>query len=267
MKILNVKVTDVVTVLNKENIGSGNVETVQCLIELPQSFDGLTTIASFKKDGKVYDRAVINNECKVPQEVLKEPGYVFFGVYGYESTEDDLILRVSPIVSGFSVGEGSYMGVGENTITPIEPSEYERYIQAMDQIKKEAQKIIDDFTAEDVVFLDGDTFQEKYEEGEIGGVYLGTEEPKEGFYNVWVDPDEPYDMNELIERYNKNAEEREAEINQIAEGVKDMATAIQFATFEVNEKMELVINTAEKLKNTKFVLNEETGELEVKIDE
>lgn len=45
-----------------------------------------------------------------------------------------------------------------------------------------------------------------------------------------------------------------------------MATAIQFANFEIDENMNLIINTAEKLKNTNFILDEETGELEVEIN-
>lgn len=65
--------------------------------------------------------------------------------------------------------------------------------------------------------------------------------------------------------YNDLVKEKEAELNNIADGVEDMATAIQFANFEVTDNMELVINTAEKLKNTNFYINEETGNLEVEI--
>lgn len=69
----------------------------------------------------------------------------------------------------------------------------------------------------------------------------------------------------LNENYKNLAEEKTAELNEIADGVKDMATAIQFATFEIDENMNLCINTADKLKNTSFSLNEETGEMEVEI--
>ena len=66
--------------------------------------------------------------------------------------------------------------------------------------------------------------------------------------------------------FNSNAQEKTDILNEIADGVKDFATAIQFATFEVNiSDMNLYINTADKLKNTAFSLNEETGELEVEI--
>lgn len=65
--------------------------------------------------------------------------------------------------------------------------------------------------------------------------------------------------------FNDNAERKKEEINIIADGVKDMATAIQFATFEVDNNMDLIINTAEKLANTSFDFNSNTGELEVEI--
>lgn len=85
--------------------------------------------------------------------------------------------------------------------------------------------------------------------------------------NKITDMTEDYNENakKKVEEYNDNAEEKEAELNTIADGVKDMATAIQFANFEITDNMELVINTAEKLKNTNFYLNEETGNLEVEI--
>lgn len=69
-----------------------------------------------------------------------------------------------------------------------------------------------------------------------------------------------------LNEFNDNADNRKDELNEIAEGVKDFATAIQFATFEIDTNdMNLYINTADKLKNTVFSLNEETGELEVEI--
>lgn len=64
--------------------------------------------------------------------------------------------------------------------------------------------------------------------------------------------------------FNNNADDRVEELNNIAEEIEDMATAIQFATFEVDNDMNLVINQAEKLVNTNFSINE-GGELEVEI--
>ena len=73
-------------------------------------------------------------------------------------------------------------------------------------------------------------------------------------------------IKDLSESYNALAEEKEAELNNIAEGVKDMATAIKFANFKINKQnMHLQIITAKKLGNTSFTLNKKTGRLGVRI--
>lgn len=45
----------------------------------------------------------------------------------------------------------------------------EQIITDITKIKDDAQAIVDDFTAEDVVFTDGQTFQQKYEAGDLDG--------------------------------------------------------------------------------------------------
>lgn len=45
----------------------------------------------------------------------------------------------------------------------------DQILQNMTKIKNDAQAIVDNFTAEDVVFTDGQTFQQKYEAGDLDG--------------------------------------------------------------------------------------------------
>lgn len=78
-------------------------------------------------------------------------------------------------------------------------------------------------------------------------------------YTTWIE-----DANQKLKEISDYADERKEEMSAIADGVKDMATAIQFATFEVNDNMELLINQADKLANTIFNVND-NGYLEVKI--
>ena len=74
------------------------------------------------------------------------------------------------------------------------------------------------------------------------------------------------EIKNLNEDYKDLAEEKTAELNDIAEGVKNMATAIQFANFKINKQnMHLQIITAKKLGNTSFTLNKKTGRLGVRI--
>ena len=70
---------------------------------------------------------------------------------------------------------------------------------------------------------------------------------------------------ERTTQFNTNADNRVDELNGIAEGIEDMTTAIQFATFEVDNDMHLNIIQAERLKNTNFIYNPDTGRLGVRI--
>lgn len=148
MKILNVTVTDKVTIENKDDINSGSVNTVKCVFSLPESFNGLMSMATFKKDGNIYNKTIVDNECYVPHEVLEDKGYVYFGVYAYEQAEDGLVLRESPFLTGFTVEQGSYMGEGQESLI-IEPSDFEMYMASMERVKEETkaeiQLIIDNF--------------------------------------------------------------------------------------------------------------------------
>lgn len=74
------------------------------------------------------------------------------------------------------------------------------------------------------------------------------------------------EIKNLNDDYKDLAEEKTAELNDIAEGVKNMATAIQFANFKINKgNMHLQIITTKKLGNTSFTLNKKTGRLGVRI--
>lgn len=70
---------------------------------------------------------------------------------------------------------------------------------------------------------------------------------------------------EVTDNFDDNAAEKTETLNQIAEGIEDMTTAIQFASFEVNNDMHLNIIQAERMPNTNFLFNPDTGRLGVRI--
>ena len=70
---------------------------------------------------------------------------------------------------------------------------------------------------------------------------------------------------EVTDEFDENAAEKTETLNQIAEGIEDMTTAIQFASFEVDNDMHLNIIQAERMPNTNFIFNPETGRLGVRI--
>ena len=143
------------------------------------------------------------------------------------------------------------MGKGvESTI--IEPSDFEMYMASMNRLREE-------------VIKDKEEVQTNVDK--IEGYRLNIEERIDEYNQNADNKIVEYNQNTVgkIDEFNQHADERKEELNTIAEGVQDMATAIQFATFEVTDNMELAINTADKLVNTSFSVNEETGKLEVEI--
>lgn len=68
-------------------------------------------------------------------------------------------------------------------------------------------------------------------------------------------------VKEKTDEFNSNATEKKTEISDIADGVKDMATAIQLPQFYVDDELNLHCVTATKLSNIALYYNEETGDL------
>ena len=108
----------------------------------------------------------------------------------------------------------------------IEPSVWERYIYEMQRILDDAELVLSE-----------------------------TNQIKE-------DTNQIKNQTEIIKNETNKIKEDTEEIKNI---VKDFATAIQFATFDVDNDMQLGINTAEKLANVSFYFDDEKGELGVEI--
>lgn len=72
---------------------------------------------------------------------------------------------------------------------------------------------------------------------------------------------------EKTDEFNSNATEKKTEISDIAEGVKNMATAIQLPQFYVNDEMDIHGVTATKLSNIALYYDEETGDFKEGVTE
>lgn len=75
------------------------------------------------------------------------------------------------------------------------------------------------------------------------------------------------EIKNLNEDYKKLAEEKTEELTDIAEGVKNMATAIQLPQFYVNDEMDIHGVTATKLSNIALYYDEETGDFKEGVTE
>lgn len=72
---------------------------------------------------------------------------------------------------------------------------------------------------------------------------------------------------EKTDEFNSNATEKKTEISDIAEGVKNMATAIQLPQFYVDDEMDIHGVTATNLSNIALYYDEKTGDFKEGVTE
>lgn len=131
---LNIKVSDKVELQDtKLNIGTNNVNSIECFFHLSEDFNNLTTFAVFTKSDKTYKSEIINNKCLIPQEVLQNEGEVELGVYGFELSGQELIKRYSPIPTKLFIKKGSYRE-GQESVD-ASPNSFEYYLTECKKIK------------------------------------------------------------------------------------------------------------------------------------
>ena len=273
MRVLNVVVTNKIIIEDKKFIGTGNVNSLKCACSFDESWDNLDKVATFEKNGLVYKRALVDDECLVPNEVLETAGVVCFGVYGYELQGEEVILRKSPLCTEFVVFKGSYKE-GQSEPSEVNPTEYEVYIKTMNEIKAETEAIKDDILVSvdekiadiDVSQIEGlaskEYVDEKLSEIEAGAeVVISTEEPSTEEWKLWVDENEESpeyitnEVDDLVNYYSKtevdekisNIEPPSIEGFATEEYVNEQISAIEIPSIEglateeyVNERIDAI---------------------------
>lgn len=260
---------DKLTLLQEQNINAGAINYYIIDVEFSKEWDNLSKkIVYVKNNGDVVEQSIVDGQTVVP---FQERGTYCIGIIGYLEENNVKTKQISTnlLYCTFNTGSGEYTANTE--ITEQELSTYEQYlakitakseeikedIKTIGELKTEIKEKQDDFNANADKKLNdfNDNYVEKKEL--IDKVYKDTVEVKENAEK---------EIQDGLDNYNTNAEQKQQEIQELADGVKDFTTAIQFATFEVDNDMNLLINTADKLKNTSFEYNKETGELEVEIN-
>ena len=151
-------------------VHEGEHRVNKCSFSFSEEYtEELVKKAIFTSQNSSVEVAIINNECDIPGEILKARNIVLLGVYAYKVVDDKLDLRYSPSPDAFKVNSGSYIE-GANESEEITPSQFEQYMQAMnDGLNKveESIKKMDEATssANDLV----DNINQKLENGDFIG--------------------------------------------------------------------------------------------------
>lgn len=159
---------------NVTNINKNEYNVTELQFQFSKEYEGLTCKAIFKKvdDDVYYEKAIIDNKCEIPAEVL-DGVQILIGVYAYELKNDELIKRYSPSPKKIVLLEGSYYD-GASTPEEITPSQFEQYtsylnsqIAKLNNVKIETKQLSDGVKIS-VTNVDGKVTETEVYNGEKG---------------------------------------------------------------------------------------------------
>ena len=143
--------TNSVEISQRSTVNEGEYKANKCEFEFTAPFDGLVKKAVFIGEDKRAFEMVIdsNNECDIPEDILKARGSCKIGVYAYDVENETLIKRYSPEPASSKVDAGSYREDVENPsdVTPSQAEQLEasvnRAVAQMNETREEVQEALD----------------------------------------------------------------------------------------------------------------------------
>lgn len=225
-----------------EYLTSGGYKSIQCNFSFSEDWNKLTKTAIFLYNGVAYNETLIDDKCFIPHEAIETKGSLLIGVFGTEITGENLEKRNTTGLLSVQIYEGSFI----SGIQPEKPSPetWELYLEEVNKLIKEATDKIDSFTAEDIKFEDGETFQEKYDNGEFTGGGSTIDESKFMKKEIYDIDDDGIVDNSL--KVNNHTVESDVPVNAIfTDTTYDIATKTNDGLMSASDKQKLDEQVAE----------------------
>ena len=238
-----------VTITEKSDIHKGEYNVNKCIFEFSSEYTkDLIYRAVFSCINGSYYQLILNNECDIPDEVLKEKDVnIEIGIYAYILNDDnELELRYSPKPTYFRVENGSYKDADKTEVPS--PTDYEKFLNEFNRNAINKTEV----------------FNKNYEnkKAEIDKVADEVSKDKSAVEEMKKSVETSEDN---AKKSEENAKKSEETAGEYLDEVKNISNAMTFANFEVDvETGELQINTPERFENAGFSVNE-NGDLEVEI--
>ena len=238
-----------VTIMEKSDIHKGEYNVNKCIFEFSSEYTkDLIYRAVFSCINGSFYQLILNNECNIPEEILREKDVnIELGVYAYILNDDnELELRYSPKPTYFRVENGSYKDADKTEVPS--PTDYEKFLN---EFNRNATNKTEEFN-------------KNYENKKSEIDKVADEVSKDKSYieemKKFVETSEAN-----VQKSEENAKKSEETAGEYLDEVKNISNAMTFANFEVDvETGELQINTPERFENAGFSVNE-NGDLEVEI--
>ena len=204
--------------------------------------------AYFTFKGTTYKQIIVNNECSFPGEVLAEKGDVEIGVVAFLVENETEIKRYNPSPAYFNTWQGSLKDNAENS-DPITPSEMEQFEQALNDGLAEVNSKLDEI---DQAITEANNLDVDIDK--VGKVTTISVSKKDGTTKTEQVTDGfglEYDWEGTSLGVKREDDSEYEYVN-----LKGEKGDCNFATFEVNDSMELVMNKTEDML-LEFILSED----------
>lgn len=243
-----------IELIKEESVNEKEINISKCKFEFDERItEEYTKEAYFTLNDKTYKKIIINNECDFPSEILSEEGIVELGVVAFLVENSEEITRFNPTPVRFPTMLGSLKDNAENSSTPT-PSEMEQFEQALNDGLAEVNSKLDEI---DEAITEVNNLNLDVEKvGKVTTISLtkkdGTTKEEQVTDGYSLD----YDWEGTSLGIKKEDDEEYEYVD-----LKGEKGDCNFATFEVNNNMELVMNKTDDML-LEFSLNE-NNELEV----
>ena len=228
-----------VTIIEKSDIHKGEYNINKCVFEFSSEYTkDLIYRAVFSCINGSYYQLILNNECNIPEEILREKdANIELGVYAFILNDDnELELRYSPKPTYFKVENGSYKDADKTEIPS--PTDYEKFLNEFNRNANEKTEAFDE--------------NYKNKKSEIDKVAEVVSKDKSDIEEMKKSVETSEDNAKKSEENAKKSEENAEKSYQAS---VDIATGLSLLAFYVDENLKLHVVSESELINQKFNLN------------
>lgn len=226
--------------IEKVPINEREIDITKCEFEFVDEITNeYVKEAYFTLNGQSYKQIIVNDQCDIPNEVLAKKGRIELGVVAYLVENEEEIKRYNPSPVYFNTWLGSLKDNAKNS-EPITPSEMEQFEQALQDGLEEVNSKLDDIdeAITEVNNLDLDV-------DKVGKVTTISLTKKDGTTKQEQVTD-GFSLNYDWEGTSLGVK-REDEQEYVYTDLKGEKGDCNFATFEINNDMELVMNKTDDM--------------------
>jgi len=159
---MNITVTKDTVTISNEKVHKGEFNINELNFQFSQDYTNnlVKKVVFTTQFGEHYAETIADNKATIPYEVLTQNGNILLGVYAYETSGDELVLRYSPKPTYITMEQGSWVEAQDGT-TQVPALTLEQYEQALNQLLSELdrQQIINE-----IVTASEETFNTYYEQ-------------------------------------------------------------------------------------------------------